>query len=72
MFSCAIISLWEKTYEKKSRIYVEPIGIRVERDLKEKIDKLKGTKDVPEIIRDAIREAIERHYEELIFAPKAD
>lgn len=57
---------------KRSAIYIKDYGLRIERDLKEKIEFLSGLSknedvknapDVPEEVRKAIRPVIERLYE---------
>lgn len=51
----------EKTYERKSRVYIDQVNVRIEPALKAKIEKLKESKDAAEIMRDAIRDAVNRH-----------
>lgn len=55
----------EKSYEKKSRVYIEQVNLKVEPTLKNKIDKLSEHKDAPEIMRDAIREAVDNWLKKL-------
>lgn len=52
---------------KRSALYTEPLGLRIEKELKHKIAFLDGLEcadrpDVPELLRIGIRDVVEKAY----------